>query len=160
MCTRRFLLLFKYIPNTEGCFMVYFIICCFLWIFNPANALFAVFFLSFWIVPLDEFWHGMQSPNRVPYRYAFLFSFFLILTAYFQYRNMEFRLKPYLREGISVFLVLLLCANMYFNSEAMIKGLDGQFGYKNISQYREFYQQTETILSDLPMDKEMYRSKG
>ena len=42
----------------------------------------------------------------------------------------------------------------------MIKGLDGQFGYKNVSQYREFYQQTETILSDLPMDKEMYRSKG
>ena len=83
--------------------MVYFIICCFLGIFNPADALFAVFFLSFWIVPLDEFWHGMQSPNRFPYRYAFLFSFFLILTAYFQYRNMEFRLKPYLREGISVF---------------------------------------------------------
>lgn len=121
------------------------------------GGIFTVFFLSFWIVPLDEFWHGMQSPNWFPYRYAFLFSFFLILTAYFQYRNMEFRLKPYLREGISVFLILLVCVNLYFNSAAMIKGLDEQFGYKSISQYQGFYQQTETILSDIPMDKEMYR---
>ena len=122
-----------------------------------AGGIFAVFFLSFWIVPLDEFWHGMQAPNWFPYRYAFLFSFFLILTAYFQFRTMEFRLRPFLREGLSVSLILLVCANLYFNAEAMIQGLDGQFGYKDVSEYQEFYRQTETALSNVPADQEMCR---
>ena len=46
---------------------------------------------------------------------------------------------------------------MYFNSEAMIKGLDGQFGYKDVSEYQEFYRQTETALSNVPADQEMCR---
>lgn len=122
-----------------------------------AGGIFAVFFLSFWIVPVDEFWHGMQAPNWFPYRYAFLFSFFLILTAYFQFRNMEFRFRPLLREGISVVLILLVCVNLYFNSVAMIEGLDRQFRYADISQYQEFYRQTEAALSNVPADQEMCR---
>ncbi|MDO5323508.1 MAG: YfhO family protein [Clostridia bacterium] len=122
-----------------------------------AVGIFAVFLLSFWIVPVDEFWHGMQAPNWFPYRYAFLFSFFLILTAYFQFRNMEFSFKPCLREGLAVFLILLLCVNLYFNSVAMIEGLDRQFGYKDVSEYQEFYWQTEAALSNVPTDQEMCR---
>ncbi len=30
----------------------------------------------------DLFWHGMHSPNDLPYRYSFLFSFVLVLLAY------------------------------------------------------------------------------
>ena len=122
-----------------------------------AGGIFAVFLLSFWIVKLDLFWHGMQSPNWFPYRYAFLFSFFLILTAYFQFRTMEFRFRPLLREGISVVLILLVCANLYFNSVAMIEGLDRQFRYADVAQYQDFYRQTEAALSKAPAEQEMCR---
>jgi uncharacterized membrane protein YfhO len=34
--------------------------------------------ISMMIVPIDMFWHGLQNPNWLPYRYAFMFSFLVI----------------------------------------------------------------------------------
>jgi len=34
--------------------------------------------ISMMIVPVDMFWHGMQNPNWLPYRYSFMFCFLVI----------------------------------------------------------------------------------
>ena len=45
-----------------------------------ASAIFALFFvISFNLSTLDIFWHGMQKPNWLNYRYSFMLSFFILL---------------------------------------------------------------------------------
>lgn len=44
--------------------------------------LFGAMSLSLVIKPLDLIWHGLHSPNDLPFRYSFLFSFVLLLILY------------------------------------------------------------------------------
>lgn len=41
-----------------------------------------IMFISMVIKDIDLIWHGMHTPNMVPYRYAFIFSFVMIAMAY------------------------------------------------------------------------------
>ncbi|MEY8445708.1 YfhO family protein [Enterococcus ratti] len=43
------------------------------------GSLFILLILSFYIEPLDLFWHGMHAPNMFLFRYAYLFSFLVLL---------------------------------------------------------------------------------
>ncbi|KAF1304410.1 YfhO family protein [Candidatus Enterococcus willemsii] len=43
--------------------------------------LFAILMASFYIVPLNLFWHGMHAPNMFLFRYAYLLSFLLLMLA-------------------------------------------------------------------------------
>lgn len=38
----------------------------------------AVLFLSMWFVPLNKVWHMFAAPNAFPYRFTFIFAFFLL----------------------------------------------------------------------------------
>lgn len=40
-------------------------------------------FVSMWFAPLDLLWHAGQMPVWYPYRFSFVFSFWLIITAYY-----------------------------------------------------------------------------
>ncbi|KAF1297922.1 copper ABC transporter permease [Enterococcus sp. JM4C] len=44
-------------------------------------SLFALLIASFYLVPLNLFWHGMHAPNMFLFRYAFLFSFLVVFLA-------------------------------------------------------------------------------
>lgn len=43
--------------------------------------LFALLIASFYIVPLNLFWHGMHAPNMFLFRYAYLLSFLIVMLA-------------------------------------------------------------------------------
>ncbi|WP_086348478.1 YfhO family protein [Candidatus Enterococcus clewellii] len=45
------------------------------------GSLFAILIASFYIAPLNLFWHGMHAPNMFLFRYSFLFSFLVVLLA-------------------------------------------------------------------------------
>jgi len=45
------------------------------------GGLFAILISSFYISPLNLFWHGMHAPNMFLFRYSFLFSFLVVLLA-------------------------------------------------------------------------------
>lgn len=47
-----------------------------------SGILIVVFIASFNLSTVDLFWHGLQRPNWLNYRYAFILSFFLVLFAY------------------------------------------------------------------------------
>ncbi len=52
-----------------------------------SGILIAFFLFSFNASTVDMFWHGMQKPNWLNYRYSFMLCFFLILLAYKAYER-------------------------------------------------------------------------
>ena len=51
--------------------------------------LFSILIASFYIVPLNLFWHGMHAPNMFLFRYAYLFSFLVILLAGYGWEQLQ-----------------------------------------------------------------------
>ncbi|WP_086314870.1 ABC transporter permease [Enterococcus sp. 7F3_DIV0205] len=45
------------------------------------GSLFIILIASFYITPLNLFWHGMHAPNMFLFRYSFLFSFLVVMLA-------------------------------------------------------------------------------
>jgi uncharacterized membrane protein YfhO len=52
-------------------------------------AVLGIFLLSFAVKGLDMAWHVFQYPNWFPYRYAFIFCFFVIYTAFRGFTNID-----------------------------------------------------------------------
>lgn len=52
-------------------------------------ALFATLIASFYLVPLNLFWHGMHAPNMFLFRYAFLLSFLILMIAGYGWEQFE-----------------------------------------------------------------------
>lgn len=53
------------------------------------GSLFVVIAASFYLVPLNLFWHGMHAPNMFLFRYSFTFSFLVIALALRSFRLVE-----------------------------------------------------------------------
>ncbi|MHC5216526.1 YfhO family protein [Enterococcus sp. LJL128] len=53
------------------------------------GGLLGVLVASFYIEPLNLFWHGMHSPNMLLFRFSFLFSFLVILLAGYAWEKVE-----------------------------------------------------------------------
>ena len=51
--------------------------------------LLAVLYLSFYFQIFNLVWHGFNPPSSFPYRYSFLFSFLMILTAWYSLNHLE-----------------------------------------------------------------------
>lgn len=56
---------------------------------TAAAAILLVIFGSFYLQPLNIVWHGFSTNNSFNYRYSFIFSFFLILTAQYLFGKPE-----------------------------------------------------------------------
>lgn len=52
-------------------------------------ALFGILTASFYLVPLNLFWHGMHAPNMFLFRYAFLFSFLVVMLAGYGWEQLK-----------------------------------------------------------------------
>ena len=51
--------------------------------------MFVLLIASFYITPLNLFWHGMHAPNMFLFRYSFLFSFLVILLVGYGWEKFE-----------------------------------------------------------------------
>ncbi len=134
-------------------------------------ALLIFFAVSFCSKQLDFIWHVFQYPNWFPYRYAFLFSFFLVFLAFRAMYAVPFRrilkeriknvriLKWVNRAAIPV-LAVLLCYQtyeMFGNSKTMIEGLDKDFKYETLEAYQGFYSEIEPLIKPLKNSDEFFR---
>lgn len=70
------------------------------------GALFGILIASFYLVPLNLFWHGMHAPNMFLFRYAFLFSFMVVMLAGYGWETLA--LKNW--QTFAVLLLLLMAA--------------------------------------------------
>ncbi len=72
-------------------------------------ALWLVLFFSFLVNWTDLAWHGLHSPNDLPYRFSFLYSFFLLLMAcetLIHLKNIETRHVCFTFAGAVAYLML------------------------------------------------------
>lgn len=129
-----------------------------------AGAIFLLLIVSMWYGPLDKVWHCFQYPNWFPYRYAFLFSAFMIMVAYRAFTQFKFSevTKSRLKLPLVIYLVsmvlLFQIVELYNNAKENIVGLDNQFGYKTITAYREFLDKLEQPVADIKkQDESFYR---
>lgn len=115
-------------------------------------ALAAVLALSLWLSPLDKVWHLFKFPNWFPYRYAFLLSFVLVLFAHRMLDTLLEELRPR-PQGVAVLLLtVLLCCELGYNTQTILKGVDRQFGYESYSAYHDYYTINEKLLSHTEQD--------
>lgn len=124
---------------------------------------------SFYFVKLDMVWHGFQYPNWFPYRYAFLFSFFEIYMASqamchltkmpwletITQRNKSLFL---LKTSSLVVLTIFVIVEMGTNGKSLIKGLDGEFHYRSITEYTDAVDKTKPLVDSIKeTDTSFYR---
>lgn len=74
-------------------------------------SLFAVLIASFYIEPLNLFWHGMHAPNMFLFRYSFLFSFLVVMLAGFGWEKFT---KKDLNIMVGIVLILAVLFSMAF----------------------------------------------
>lgn len=54
---------------------------------------FVILFLSFYINAFNMIWHGFNAPTGFPYRYSFIFTFFMIYVSYRCFQNFKSGIK-------------------------------------------------------------------
>lgn len=74
-------------------------------------SLFAILIASFYIEPLNLFWHGMHAPNMFLFRYSFLFSFLVVMLAGFGWEKFT---KKDLNVMVGIILVLAVLFSIAF----------------------------------------------
>ncbi len=122
-----------------------------------AGGILVLFFLSFWNVSLDKVWHGFQQPHWFPWRYTFLFSFFLIFLSYQAFNRLKFS-KKRMKYQAAAFLLVFCVFDLGYNAYVCLNGLDKQFGYMDISEYIDFYKKTEPMVKEAKkMDDGLFR---
>lgn len=68
-------------------------------------AILLLLIVSFWLHPLDFFWHAFDHPSWFPYRYAFLFAFWLLVCAW---QGLDETKKlPFICIGLGILLPLV-----------------------------------------------------
>lgn len=110
---------------------------------------------SFWIVNLDLAWHGFRYPNWFPYRYAFVFSTFMVIIAH--RAAMEFELDELTKKKLpktvlaylAIILILFQYMELYNNTYQNITGLDNQFKFKKMADYQDFVNKYEDIVTGI-----------
>ena len=70
--------------------------------------LIGVFILSFSIDAIDKFWHGMQAPNWLNYRYSFMLVFILIIAAAKAFREMRHFTAGQKAGSVGAWFILLM----------------------------------------------------
>ncbi|GCF94328.1 copper ABC transporter permease [Enterococcus florum] len=77
----------------------------------------AILVASFYIVPMNLFWHGMHAPNMFLFRYAYLFSFLVITLAAWGWEKLE---RKNLLQLVAIFLLLIAVFAIFWG----VKGKD------------------------------------
>lgn len=134
-----------------------------------AAVLVGIFWLSFYYVKLDIAWHGFQYPTWFPYRYAFLFSFIILYMAVRAVCCIASSIKTnkfFSQKGIPIYtmyivLAVILAVNAYdmgCNGKVLITGLDNEFAYGTVEEYKNFLEKTEPLVRNIQAaDSGFYR---
>lgn len=129
-----------------------------------SGLIFSLLIASFWLYDLNVAWHGFLAPTWFPFRYAFLFCTFMIITAYKAMIHFEFSLdfKKKISFPVAAYLIGIVIifqfVELYNNASAQIVGLDGQFRYKTMEEYRGYVDEMSPIVDSIKeKDSGFYR---
>lgn len=80
------------------------------------GSIFAFIIASFYLQPLNLFWHGFHAPNMFLFRYAFLFSFLVLYLAGFGL-ELVFNTKPVVKIGLGVAMLIIFTLSYYLKPQ-------------------------------------------
>ena len=107
------------------------------------RAVLALLALSMVLSPLDKVWHLFQRPNWFPYRYAFLFSFFLLYLAVQALAPVLAALgKKWGRQAeraAALLLAAFAVADMGLNARGVVNDLQERYGSNSYQAYWDYY---------------------
>lgn len=73
-----------------------------------SSAFLGFLFAGFYINYLDFIWHGFHSPNDLPFRFSFMYSFVLLLIAFRTLSHIKEIPVKYIKLAASAFIIFLL----------------------------------------------------
>ncbi|MDE6851757.1 MAG: YfhO family protein [Lachnospiraceae bacterium] len=118
---------------------------------------------SFYFTKWDIAWHGFQYPTWFPYRYAFVASFFLL---YMALRSMcgicSLQIVAAYKNHVLIIAAAIVCFLIAFdlqkNGKEMFTGLENEFGYSAVNDYKAFVDKTLPLVEQAKReDKGFYR---
>ena len=103
--------------------------------------------LSFYLWPLNIFWHGFITPNSFNYRYSFLFSFCLLYMSCRFLCVLSYQLPCFLEkthrfpalELVVGLLLLITSADLGINGRAIFRNIDYATPYMRMDEYAVSY---------------------
>ena len=110
----------------------------------------AVLTASLLLSPLDKAWHLFQRPNWFPFRYSFLFSFFLIYLAMGAVDAILSGLRGrrlWAGRAALVALSLFTVAELGGNARSLMIQLERQFVSASYLEYRDYYSANAQLVS-------------
>lgn len=110
----------------------------------------AFYFASFIIGDLDRMWHGFREPICFSVRYAFTFSFFMIVFAVRGYESIcRIRERmPRIIRGIVLSAVCIFSAvELYFNAGSVLRCLFNESGFTAYEEYEKTIDIYDHLLS-------------
>ncbi len=115
----------------------------------------AILTASLLLSPLDKMWHLFQRPNWFPFRYSFLFSFFLIYLAMGAMDAILSGLRGrrlWAGRAALVALGLFTVAELGGNAQYLLGRLEGQFVSASYQEYRDYYSANASLVSAAQAD--------
>lgn len=115
------------------------------------------YFVCFIVGPLDRMWHGFRDPVCFSVRYAFTFSFFMIVFATRGYESIAHLLQRVplaARRLIFLAVCILSGAELFINAKSILTDLTDETGlttyedYEGIVDIYDHLLNTDNILSD------------
>ena len=117
----------------------------------------AFYFVCFIVGPLDRMWHGFRDPVSFSVRYAFTFSFFMIIFAARGYESIVHllhRIPSLERRLLFTAVCILSVAELFLNAKSILTHLTDETGlttyedYEGIVDIYDHLLNTDNILSD------------
>ena len=112
-----------------------------------AGAVLVVLVLSLWLSPLDKIWHLMQMPNWFPYRYSFVFSFFLVALAGQVLAALPTSFTTWkLAPVVTLVLFGLTAWELGYNTQTTMLDIREVFRCQSYTDYVSYYQENEALV--------------
>src|SRR5699024_5604986 len=112
-----------------------------------AGAVLVVLVLSLWLSPLDKVWHLFKMPNWFPYRYSFVFSFFLVVLAGQVLAALPKSFTTWkLAPVVTLVLFCLTAWELGYNTQTTMLDIREVFHCQSYADYVSYYQENETLV--------------
>lgn len=112
-----------------------------------ALAVLMVLVLSLWLSPLDKVWHLFQMPNWFPYRYSFVFSFFLVVLAGQVLAALPKSFTTWkLAPVVTLVLFCLTAWELGYNTQTTMLDIREMFHCQSYADYVAYYQENEALV--------------
>ena len=122
-----------------------------------AGIILVILFVSLWSRKIDAIWHGFQTPNWFPYRYAFIVGFFIVFLAFMTFRLWDENVKK-IPKVVPYLALAFCCIELVYNAKVCVNINGEHFGYMTTDELQTFLTETKPLVDQVKdEDDGLYR---